>query len=112
MQLERTIDAITEAVIAIQSGKPAPDPAQVTALRQAIQQLNDDVSAPRSPDDDEILAQGVLAPITEQLDTAYQLLREAAPDTARRASNPQVALHPPQRPRADPGGDQQVDQPQ
>jgi uncharacterized membrane protein YccC len=84
VQLERTTDAIIEAVIAIQSGKPAPDPAQVTALRQAIQQLNDDISAPRSPDDDAILAQGVLAPIAEQLHTAYQLLREAAPDTARR----------------------------
>ena len=43
VQLERTSDAVTEAVIAMREGEPAPDLAQVAVLRRAIRQLEDDV---------------------------------------------------------------------
>ena len=43
VQLERTSDAVTEAVIATREGEPAPDLAQVAVLRRAIRQLEDDV---------------------------------------------------------------------
>ena len=63
MQLERTSDAVTEAVIATRAGEPAPDLAQVAVLRRAIRQLEEDVrDAPRGDDDAEIYAEGVLAP--------------------------------------------------
>jgi hypothetical protein len=35
-------------------------------------------SVQRSPDDDEVLAGGVLAPVEREVDTARRLLREAA----------------------------------
>ena len=54
VQLERTADAVTEAVIATRGGEPAPDLAQVAVLRRAIRQLADDVRAHRAPDDAEI----------------------------------------------------------
>jgi uncharacterized membrane protein YccC len=79
VQLERTSDAVTEAVIAIRSGEPAPDPAQVAVLRRAIRQLEDDVRTHTPPDDAEILAEGVLAPVAREVDAARRLVREAAP---------------------------------
>jgi uncharacterized membrane protein YccC len=79
VQLERTSDAVTEAVIAGRSGEPAPDLAQVAVLRRAIRRLEDDVRAARPPDDAEILADGVLAPIAREVDAARRLVRDAAP---------------------------------
>jgi uncharacterized membrane protein YccC len=79
VQLERTSDAVTEAVIATRGGEPAPDLAQVAVLRRAIRQLEDDVRTHRVPDDAEILADGVLAPVAREIDTARRLVRETAP---------------------------------
>jgi hypothetical protein len=45
VQLERTSDAVTEAVIATREGEPGPDLAQVSVLRRAIRQL-ETTSAP------------------------------------------------------------------
>ncbi len=75
VQLERTADAVTEAVIAVRSGEPAPDPAQVDVLRRAVRQL-DDV---RAGDDAEILAEGVLAPIAREVDTTRRMMRTTVP---------------------------------
>ena len=82
VQLERTSDAVTEAVISIRSGSPAPDLAQVAALRRATRQLEADVSAHRVPDDAEILADGVLGPVAREVDAARRLVRESAPGRA------------------------------
>ncbi|MBM7805067.1 putative membrane protein YccC [Geodermatophilus bullaregiensis] len=84
VQLERTSDAVTEAVIAVRGGEPAPDPAQVSVLRRAIRGLEDDVRAARPPDDTDtddaqILAEGVLAPVAREVDAARRLVRDAAP---------------------------------
>jgi uncharacterized membrane protein YccC len=79
VQLERTSDAVTEAVIATRAGRPAPDLAQVAVLRRAIRQLEADVLAHRMPDDAEILADGVLAPVAREVDAARRLVRETAP---------------------------------
>ncbi|MCW2635903.1 MAG: protein of unknown function YccS/YhfK [Blastococcus sp.] len=79
VQLERTSDAVTEAVIARRGGEPAPDLAQVAVLRRAIRQLEDDVRAHRAPDDAEIHADGVLAPVAREVDAARRLVRENAP---------------------------------
>jgi hypothetical protein len=79
VQLERTSDAVTEAVIATRAGDPAPDLAQVAVLRRAIRQLEADVLAHRPPDDAEILADGVLAPVAREVDAARRLVRETAP---------------------------------
>ncbi|MFD2093378.1 FUSC family protein [Blastococcus deserti] len=79
VQLERTSDAVTEAVIAQREGEPAPDLAQVAVLRKAIRQLEEDVRAHRIPDDAEILADGVLAPVAREVDAARRLVRENAP---------------------------------
>jgi uncharacterized membrane protein YccC len=80
VQLERTSDAVTEAVIAQREGEPAPDLAQVAVLRRAIRRLEEDVRAHRRPDDDaEIYAEGVLAPVAREVDTARRLVRETAP---------------------------------
>jgi uncharacterized membrane protein YccC len=80
VQLERTSDAVTEAVIATGEGEPAPDLAQVAVLRRAIRQLEDDVRHHRVSDDDaEILADGVLAPVAREVDAARRLVRETAP---------------------------------
>ncbi|WP_233517539.1 FUSC family protein [Geodermatophilus marinus] len=83
VQLERTSDAVTEAVIAVRHGGPAPDPAQVAVLRRAIRQLEADVQAHRAPDDAEILAEGVLAPVAREVDTARRLVGDAAPGRTR-----------------------------
>jgi uncharacterized membrane protein YccC len=79
VQLERTSDAVTEAVIARRGGEPAPDLAQVAVLRRAIRRLEDDVRAHRAPDDAEIYAEGVLAPVAREVDAARRLVRENAP---------------------------------
>jgi uncharacterized membrane protein YccC len=79
VQLERTSDAVTEAVIATRHGEPAPDLAQVAVLRRAIRELEEDIRAHRPPDDAEIHADGVLAPVAREVDAARRLLRDAAP---------------------------------
>ncbi|MCW2696607.1 MAG: conserved rane protein of unknown function [Modestobacter sp.] len=79
VQLERTSDAVTEAVIAMRSGEPAPEPAQVAVLRRAVRELADDVREHRPPDDAEIYAEGVLAPVAREVDTARRLVRETTP---------------------------------
>src|SRR4051812_11502921 len=79
VQLERASDAVTEAVIATHDGVPGPDPGQVSVLRRAIRQLEEDIRAHRVPDDAEILADGVLAPVAREVDAARRLVREAAP---------------------------------
>ena len=80
VQLERTSDAVTEAVIATREGEPAPDLAQVAVLRRAIRQLEDDVRTHGLSDDDaEIDAEGVLAPVAREVDAARRLVRETAP---------------------------------
>ncbi|SNS43140.1 Uncharacterized membrane protein YccC [Geodermatophilus pulveris] len=79
VQLERTSDAVTEAVIATRHGAPEPDPAQVAVLRRAIRELEDDIRAHRVPDDAEIDAEGVLAPVAREVDAARRLVRDAAP---------------------------------
>ena len=79
VQLERTADAVTEAVIATRGGDPAPDLAQVTVLRRAIRRLEADVRAHSAPDDAEIHADGVLAPVAREVDAARRLVRAAAP---------------------------------
>ena len=79
VQLERTSDAVTEAVIAQRMGEPAPDLAHVAVLRKAIRQLEEDVRAHRTPDDAEIHAEGVLAPVAREVDAARRLVRENAP---------------------------------
>ncbi len=76
--LERTSDAVTEAVIATREGGPVPDLAQVAVLRRAIRQLEEDVRS-SGDDDAEILADGVLAPVAREVDTARRLVRENAP---------------------------------
>jgi hypothetical protein len=70
---------VTEAVIAQREGEPAPDLAQVAVLRKAIRQLEEDVRAHHAPDDAEIHADGVLAPVAREVDTARRLVRENAP---------------------------------
>ncbi|SDE92210.1 Uncharacterized membrane protein YccC [Blastococcus fimeti] len=77
--LERTSDAVTEAVIATRAGEPVPDLAQVAVLRRAIRQLEEDVRTSTADDDAEILADGVLAPVAREVDTARRLVRENAP---------------------------------
>ena len=80
VQLERTSDAVTEAVIATRAGDPSPDLAQVAALRRAIRQLEEDVRAHGTSDDDaEVYAEGVLAPVAREVDAARRLVRETAP---------------------------------
>ena len=80
VQLERTSDAVTEAVIATREGEPGPDLAQVSVLRRAIRQLEVDVRSHGVADDDaEIHADGVLAPVAREVDAARRLVREAAP---------------------------------
>ena len=83
VQLERTSDAVTEAVIATRAGEPAPDLAQVAVLRRAIRQLEDDVRTHHDPDDAEILADGVLAPVAREVDAARRLVRGARPRPPR-----------------------------
>ena len=79
VQLERTADAVTEAVIATRGGEPSPDLAQVAVLRRAIRRLEEDVRAPLASDDAEIHADGVLAPVAREVDAARRLVRETAP---------------------------------
>jgi hypothetical protein len=48
-------------------------------LRRAIRRLEQDVQAHSAPDDAEILADGVLAPVAREVDAARRLVRENAP---------------------------------
>jgi len=80
VQLERTSDAVTEAVIATREGEPEPDLAQVAVLRRAIRQLEEDVRTHTINEDDaEIHAEGVLGPVAREVDAARRLVRETAP---------------------------------
>ncbi|TFV51912.1 FUSC family protein [Blastococcus sp. TF02A-35] len=79
VQLERASDAVTEAVIATRGGEPAPDLAQVATLRRAIRRLEDDVREHRPPDDAELHADGVLAPLAREVDAVRRLVRESTP---------------------------------
>lgn len=79
VQLERTADAVTEAVIATREGEPAPDLGQVAVLRRAIRQLERDVRSHDDGDDAELLAEGVLAPVAREVDAVRRLVRENAP---------------------------------
>jgi uncharacterized membrane protein YccC len=79
VQLERTSDAVTEAVIATRQGAPGPDLAQVSVLRRAIRRLEDDVRSLGTDDDAEIHADGVLAPVAREVDAVRRLVRETAP---------------------------------
>ncbi len=103
VQLERTSDAVTEAVIAVRGGEPAPDPAQVSVLRRAIRGLQEDLRATAPPgdaeahdaetddaetDDAEILAEGVLAPVAREVDATRRLVRDAAPGRRPETSAP------------------------
>ena len=63
----------------MRSGEPAPDAGQVTVLRKAIRQLEEDLREHRVPDDAEIDAQGVLAPVAREVDAARRLVRETTP---------------------------------
>ena len=83
VQLERTSDAVTEAVIATEHGEPAPDLTQVAVLRRAIRELEDDIRTHRPPDDTELHAEGVLAPVAREVDAARRLVRDAAPGRPR-----------------------------
>jgi uncharacterized membrane protein YccC len=79
VQLERTSDAVTEAVIAMRSGEPVPEPGQVAVLRRAVRGLEEDLREHRVPDDAEIDAEGVLAPVAREVDAARRLVRETTP---------------------------------
>jgi uncharacterized membrane protein YccC len=79
VQLERASDAVTEAVIETRSGAPSPEPAQVAVLRKALRQLEEDLREHRVPDDAEIHADGVLAPVAREVDAARRLVRETTP---------------------------------
>ena len=79
VQLERAADAVTEAVIATRGGEPAPDLAQVAVLRRAIRRLQEDIGQHRIPDDAELHADGVLAPVAREVDAARRLVRQTAP---------------------------------
>jgi uncharacterized membrane protein YccC len=79
VQLERTSDAVTEAVIAMRAGEPVPAAGQVAVLRRAVRELAQDLRDHRPPDDAEILAEGVLAPVAQEVDAARRLVRETTP---------------------------------
>ncbi len=79
IQLERTSDAVTEAVIAMRAGVEIPPRGQVHVLRRAIRELDQDLRLHRFPDDAEIHAEGVLAPVAREVDAARRLVREQAP---------------------------------
>ena len=79
VQLERTSDAVTEAVIAARHAGAPPDPRQVAVLRRAIRDLERKARTAGPPDDAEIDADGVLAPVAQEIDTARRLIEQAAP---------------------------------
>jgi hypothetical protein len=51
----------------------------VAVLRRALRELEEDVRRHRTPDDAEIHADGVLAPVAREVDTARRLVRQTAP---------------------------------
>jgi uncharacterized membrane protein YccC len=79
VQLERTSDAVTEAVIAMRTGEEVPEAGQVAVLRKAVRELEQDLREHRQPDDAEIHAEGVLAPVAREVDAARRLVRETTP---------------------------------
>ncbi|WP_091249076.1 FUSC family protein [Klenkia soli] len=79
IQLERTSDAVTEAVIAMRAGEEIPPRGQVEVLRRSIRGLDHDLRLHRTPDDTEIHAEGVLAPVAREVDAARRLVRQRAP---------------------------------
>ncbi|MEI4271862.1 FUSC family protein [Klenkia sp. LSe6-5] len=79
IQLERTADTVTGAVVAMRAGEAAPPPGQVHVVRRAIRELGDDLRLHRFPDDTEIHAEGVLAPVAREVDAARRLVRAQAP---------------------------------
>ncbi|SCX49444.1 Uncharacterized membrane protein YccC [Klenkia marina] len=79
IQLERTSDAVTEAVIAMRAGAEIPPRGQVNVLRRSIRELDDDLRLHRFPDDTEIHAEGVLGPVAREVDAARRLVRAQAP---------------------------------
>jgi uncharacterized membrane protein YccC len=79
VQLERTSDAVTEAVIAMRAGEQVPEAGQVAVLRRAVRELEEDLREHRQPDDTEIHAEGVLAPVAREVDAARRLVRETTP---------------------------------
>jgi uncharacterized membrane protein YccC len=79
VQLERVADAVTGAVIGIRAGEPVPETAQVDVVRRAVRQLEEDVRAHRVPDDAELFAEGVLAPVAREVDTTRRMVRRSAP---------------------------------
>ena len=56
-----------------------PEPAQVAVLRRAVRGLEEDLRDHRVPDDAEIDAEGVLAPVAREVDAARRLVRETTP---------------------------------
>lgn len=79
IQLERTSDAVTEAVIAMRAGEEIPPRGQVDVLRRSIRELGDDLRLHRFPDDTEIHAEGALARVAREVDAARRLVRAQAP---------------------------------
>ncbi|MQA32498.1 FUSC family protein [Modestobacter roseus] len=79
VQLERTSDAVTEAVIELRAGEPVPETGQVAVLCKAIRELEQDLRAHRLPDDAEVHAEGVLALVAREVDAARRLVRETTP---------------------------------
>ncbi|QNG38159.1 FUSC family protein [Geodermatophilaceae bacterium NBWT11] len=79
VQLERTSDAVTEAVIAMRAGAEIPPKGQVDVLRRSIRELSDDLRLHLFPDDAEIHADGVLEPVAREVDSARRLIRQTTP---------------------------------
>jgi hypothetical protein len=77
VQLQRAADAVMESVVAVHSGAGAPTPTAVEALRRAIRQIDDLVSGSCS-EATATITDGVLAPVTQEVDTACWLVRQAA----------------------------------
>jgi hypothetical protein len=48
-------------------------------LRKAVRELEEDLRDHRRPDDAEIHAEGVLAPVAREVDAARRLVRETMP---------------------------------
>src|SRR3712207_1175158 len=79
VQLERTSDAVTEAVIATRHGEPAPLLAEGAALRRATPAPEVDTRAPRPPGDGASHADSAHGPVGREVDAARRLVRDAAP---------------------------------
>ena len=51
----------------------------MAVLRRAVRELEEDLREHRQPDDTEIHAEGVLAPVAREVDAARRLVRETTP---------------------------------